>query len=138
MILNPNIDEHTLATIYIKLADYMLQISRLQFTRIGAISKDASETWTIIGRPLTYNMNELTSGTACPVDKFPTTPFDCANDFFHSLSRQHLLHLKLQRSGSVDEAMIRERFVARHRFAQLILKYCINDTGPFKVFCDDM
>lgn len=34
MILNPNIDEATLDTIYDQIADYMLQISRLEFPLI--------------------------------------------------------------------------------------------------------
>jgi hypothetical protein len=92
MILNPTIDEDMLDTIYVQLADYMLQISRLEFPRIGAISKDASETWTVTGSPLTDNMNELASSTGYPVDQFPTAPFDRASDFFHA--RQHLLHLE--------------------------------------------
>lgn len=138
MILNPTIDEDTLDTIYVQLADYMLQISRLEFHQIGAISKDASETWTVTGRPLTYNMNELASCTGYPLDQFPTTRFDRASEFFQSIARQHLVHLETQRNLADDEANARKRFIARHRFAQLIPKYCIDDAGPFKVFCDDM
>ncbi|KAL2022504.1 hypothetical protein VTK56DRAFT_5111 [Thermocarpiscus australiensis] len=39
-VLNPDIDEATLDVIYEQIADYMLQMSRLSFPRIGAISKD--------------------------------------------------------------------------------------------------
>lgn len=94
MTLNPTISEDMLDTVYIQLADYMLQISRLELPHIGVISKDASETWTVTGKPLTYNMNELASSTGYPVDQFPTAPFDHASDFFQSTARQHLLHLK--------------------------------------------
>jgi hypothetical protein len=44
LILNPAIDEETLDTIYSQLAEYVLQISQLEFPHIGAISKDAPET----------------------------------------------------------------------------------------------
>ncbi|KAH6988794.1 hypothetical protein BKA56DRAFT_574628 [Ilyonectria sp. MPI-CAGE-AT-0026] len=138
MILDPTIEEETLDTIYNQLADYILQISRLEFSLIGAISKDASETWTVTNRPLTYDMNELATGTGYPMDQLPTAQFHRASDFFQSVSNQRLLHLKTQRNIAKDEADVRRRFIARHRFKQLIPKYCIDDTGPFKVFCDDM
>lgn len=138
MIFNPAIEEETLDTIYDQLADYVLQLSRLDFSLIGAISKDASETWTVTGRPLTYDMNELATGTGYPTDQLPTTPFHRASDFFQSISNQRILHLKTQRNLAIDEADVRRRFIARHRFKQLISEYCIDDAGPFKVFCDDM
>ena len=40
LILNPDISEATLDTIYDQIADYILQISRLGFSSIVAISKD--------------------------------------------------------------------------------------------------
>ncbi|KAI5862555.1 hypothetical protein GGS23DRAFT_81747 [Durotheca rogersii] len=138
MILNPAIEEETLDVIYNQLADFILQISRLEFPLIGAISKDASETWTVTGRPLTYDMNELATGTGYPADQLPTAQFRRASDFFQSISNQRLLHLKTQRNLAEDEADVRRRFIARHRFKQLIPEYCIDDDGPFKVFCDDM
>lgn len=82
-------------------------------------------------------MNELATGTGYPVDQFPTAPFDRSRDVFQSVARQHLIHFKTQRNLADDEADVRRRFVARHRFKQLISKYCIDDAGPFKVFCDD-
>jgi Phosphotransferase enzyme family len=139
VILNPDIDDATLDTIYDQLADYMLQISQLDFPRIGAISKDhTSNTWSVTGRPLTYNMNELATSTGYPIDRFPTAPFDCASNYFRSVASEHLIHLQTQQNLADDAEDAQRRFVARHRFAQLIPKYCINDAGPFKVFCDDM
>jgi hypothetical protein len=87
VILNPDIDNATLDTIYDQLADYMLQISQLDFPHIGAISRDhASNIWSITRRPLTYNMNELATSTGYPVNRFPTTPFDYASDYFRSVA----------------------------------------------------
>lgn len=73
-IAQANADEETLDTIYSQLIDYLLQISQLEFPQIGAISKDASDTWTVTGKPLTYNMNELASSTGYPVDQFRLSP----------------------------------------------------------------
>ncbi|MCJ1341267.1 hypothetical protein MMC09_006563 [Bachmanniomyces sp. S44760] len=139
LILRPDINEATLDTIYDQLADYLLQISRLDFCSIGAISKDrTSNTWSVTGRPLTYNMNELATCTGYPLDRFTTTPFDRASDYFESLATEHLNHLEIQQNLADDTEDAKKRFIARHRFTQLIPKYCIDDAGPFKVFCDDM
>ncbi|KAK1763804.1 hypothetical protein QBC33DRAFT_596497 [Phialemonium atrogriseum] len=132
--------EATLDKVYEQIADYMLQISCLAFSRIGAISKDDGEsgTWTVTGRPLTFDMNILATSTGYPVDQFHTAPLDLASDFFELVARQHLLHLDTQRNLADDEADAQRRFVARQRFKQLIPKYCTDNAGPFRIFCDDM
>ncbi|KAK4044743.1 hypothetical protein C8A01DRAFT_42645 [Parachaetomium inaequale] len=143
LILNPAIDEATLDTIYDQLADYILQTSRLEFPSIGAISKDAaSNTWSVTGRPLTFNMNELATSIGYPAGQFPNAPFTRTSDYFHTLARQHLLHLQTQRNLSNNEDDVRRRFIARRQFQRrLIPMYCAvddDDAGPFRVFCDDM
>ncbi|CAI7583851.1 unnamed protein product [Penicillium glandicola] len=116
VVLNPNIDNTTLDKIYYQIAGYIFQLSQLTFAKIGAISKDpASSSWHIAGRPLTYNMNELATVAGYPDDQFPTAPFDRASDYLRS-----------------------KRFIARHRFAQLISKYYTEDRGLFIPFCDDI
>jgi hypothetical protein len=139
LVLNPNIENAILDKIYYQIADYILQLSQLTFTRIGAISKDhTTNTWSVTGRALTYNMNELSTVTGYPDDQFPTTPFDRASDYFRSVANEHLTHLWTQRNLADDPEIARSRYIARHGFAQLIPKYCIDDTGPFIPFCDDM
>jgi hypothetical protein len=139
MVLNPNIDNKILDKIYYQIAGYILQLSQCTFSRIGAISKDrASNTWSVTGRPLTYNMNELATVAGYPDDQFPTTPFDSTSDYLASVANEHLTHLWTQRNLADDPEIAEERFIARHRFAQLIPKYCVDDAGPFIPFCDDM
>lgn len=137
VVLNPNIDKTILDKIYRQIAEYMLQISQLQFARIGAISKDDHADW-VIRRPLTYNMNELATVAFYPSDRFPTAPIDRASDYFRSVANEHLHHLWTQRNLADNEEIARKRFIARHRFAQLIPEYCIHDSGPFIPFCDDL
>jgi hypothetical protein len=139
VVLNPDIDNTILDKIYYQIADYMLQLSQSTFSRIGAISKDhASNTWSVTGRPLTYNMNELATVAGYPDDQFPTTPFDSTSDYLRSVANEHLTHLWTQRNLADDPEIAQERFIARHRFAQLIPKYCVDDASPFIPFCDDM
>lgn len=47
MVLDPSIDHSMLTKIYRQIADYLLQLSQLTFTRIGAISKTGSD-WMIV------------------------------------------------------------------------------------------
>ncbi|KAJ5934562.1 hypothetical protein N7466_004109 [Penicillium verhagenii] len=139
LVLNPKIDNNILDNIYYQLAYYMFQLSQLTFTRIGAISKDhASSAWHVTGRPLTYNMNELASVAAYPDDQFATAPFDRASDYLGSVANEHLVHLWTQRNLADDPEIAQKRFIARHRFAQLIPKYYPENCGPFIPFCDDM
>ncbi|KAH7317227.1 hypothetical protein BKA65DRAFT_515597 [Rhexocercosporidium sp. MPI-PUGE-AT-0058] len=139
VVLNPNIDDTILDKVYYQIADYMLQLSQVTFSRIGAISKDcATNTWSVTGRPLTYNMNELATVAGYPDDQFPTAPFDSANNYLRSVANEHLTHLWTQRNLADDPKIAQERFIARHQFAQLISKYCVDDAGPFIPFCDDL
>ncbi|RLL93520.1 hypothetical protein CFD26_102861 [Aspergillus turcosus] len=139
LVLNPKIDNNILDKIYYQIAYYMFQLSQLTFARIGAISKDhASSAWHVTRRPLTYNMNELATVAGYPDDQFSTAPFDRASDYLASVANQHLVHLWTQRNLADDPEIAQKRFIARHRFAQLVSKYYPEDCGPFIPFCDDM
>ena len=140
VVLKTDVDDTKLDYIYEQLADYMLQLSRLEFTTIGAITKNSSSNeWDASARPLTYNMNELrTVVSKVPTDGDPTAPFTSANSYLHSLADEHLVHLQTQRNLANNRDDARKRFIARHRFKKLIPRYCIDDTGPFKLYCDDL
>ncbi|PSS23204.1 hypothetical protein M430DRAFT_64856 [Amorphotheca resinae ATCC 22711] len=139
VVLSPDIDNTTLDIVYDQIANYMVQLSELDFTGIGAISEDpASNTWSVTGRPLTYNMNELATVSGYPIDKFPTAAFSSVNEYCQNLVNKHLIHLRTQRNLADDPEDAERRFIARHRFKQLIPQYCIEDPGPFKPFCDDL
>lgn len=140
VILATDIDETKLQYVYEQVADYMLQLSQLDLDAIGAISRNASNDWTVSGRPLTYNMNELATVVSnYPRHDFPTAPFASARAFLHHLADEHLVHLKTQRNLADTREDARKRFIARHRFKQLIEKYLLapTDAGPFKPYCDD-
>lgn len=60
VILGTNLDETEFEFVYEQLADFILQLSRLEFPAIGALSREpSSNEWNAGERPLTYNMNEL-------------------------------------------------------------------------------
>ena len=87
-VLNPAIDERKLAFVYDQIANFLLQLSRLPFDRIGAIGEAA-----VSGRPLTYDMNELTTGTGVAAGDLPDGPFDKASDYLDAVARCHLARL---------------------------------------------
>ncbi|OJD26941.1 hypothetical protein ACJ73_01663 [Blastomyces percursus] len=139
VILNPNIDNTMLDKVYGQIASFMLQLYQLDFPLIGSISRDpVLKTWSVTGRPLTYNMNELATVSFYPTEKFPTTPFTSAREYFQNLADEHITHLQTQRNLAKDPEDAWKRYVARHRFKKLIPKYCTDDAGPFKPFCDDL
>lgn len=136
--LNPQIDGVILDTVYGQIAEIMLQLYGFDFDHIGAISRASlTGNWSVTRRPLTYSMNELATTVFYPVDKFPTAPFASASEYFRYLVSEHKTHLWTQRNlcGSPVEA--RNRYISRHLFAQSVDKHCINDSGRFKLFCDD-
>jgi hypothetical protein len=56
---------------------------------------------------------------------------------FQNLAKDHLIHLRTQRNIA-DVPQDAERwFIARHRLKQIIPKYCMEITVPFRPFCDD-
>jgi hypothetical protein len=137
MVLDAGIDNSMLDVIYLQIAEYLLQLSRITFSRIGAIFQDG-DGWSVDNRPLTYNMNELATVANYPPNLFPASAFDRTSNCLRSLAEEHLAHLDCQRNLADDEETARARFIARHRFAQLIPQYCVDDAGPFLPFCDDL
>jgi hypothetical protein len=113
IFLDPNADEIKLDTIYEQIAGFMLELSRPEFPRIGAISKDAtSGEWVVTRRPLTYDMNEVVTVGACPAEPFTTctagrtcplmTPFDRSSDYFAACGTYFQSHLEAQRNIAGD------------------------------------
>jgi aminoglycoside phosphotransferase (APT) family kinase protein len=141
-ILDPDIDEAKLGGIFEQLASFMLELSRLEFPRIGAISKDAvSGEWAVTEPPLTYDMNEVVSFAGFPAEHFTTMPvFDRSSNYFAARAQCLQIHLETQHTVAYDAKDITwGRYVARHCFAKLIPTYgMIDDAGPHRLFCDDM
>lgn len=139
--MNPTLDDKTLNDVYEQVADIMLQLFQFDFSEIGAISKDPnSNMWSVAARPLTYAMNELATAAFFPLNKFPTTSFNSARDYFKALAHGNIMHLYTQRNIAADQTTAEELYIARQRFLQLVDTYSTADydQGPFKLFCDDL
>ncbi|KAF1970383.1 hypothetical protein BU23DRAFT_649967 [Bimuria novae-zelandiae CBS 107.79] len=121
VILATDVDDEKLDYVYEQLADYMLQLSRLNFPKIGALAKDpTANKWIVSERPLTYNMNELvTVVSKYSTSGWPTAPFASARHFLASLADEHLVHLEAQRNLANSPSDAKRRFVARQNFKKL-------------------
>ena len=141
-ILDPAIDEAKLNIVYEQIAGFMLELSRLEFSRIGAISKDTvSGEWTIAEPSLTYDMNEVVGFTGFPANYFTTMPsFSRSSDYFAARAQCLQAHLETQRNIAFEDGDITwNRYVARHCFGKLIATHgIVDDSGPFRIFCDDL
>ncbi|KAK2042445.1 hypothetical protein LZ31DRAFT_623523 [Colletotrichum somersetense] len=142
IVLDPDIDNAKLDFVYEQIAGFMLELSRLSFSRIGAISQNAmSGQWEVTRRPLTYDMNEVVTLGGYPIDRLNSAAlFDCASQFFAARGKSFQVHLEAQRNiAADDEDLAWNEFVARHCFAHIIpTNGTVNEYGPFPLFCDDL
>ncbi|EGE07890.1 phosphotransferase enzyme family protein, partial [Trichophyton equinum CBS 127.97] len=98
-ILNSNISQRGLRRAYQEMAQLLLELSKPEFTRIGALVERPGGEFTVSRRPFTFNMNELSTSANAPpyVLPGPNAVFDSATDYFKSLATQHMLHFLTQR-----------------------------------------
>ncbi|CAG8975005.1 hypothetical protein HYALB_00012137 [Hymenoscyphus albidus] len=138
-ILNPEIDSCILDKIYGQIANYMIQLSQLEFSAIGSISQDKQrKTWDTTSRPLTYSMNELATVSGYTIEKFPRKQFTSVKSYLENTADSHILHFHTQQKLATTPEDARKRYIARHRLKQLIPKYCLDENGPFVPYCDDL
>lgn len=139
-VLNPQISDRALKRAYREMAQLMLDLSKPEFPRIGALEQNDSGTWTVTKRPFTFNMNDLATSANYPPDEFPTRSFRSATEYFEALATQHLCHLRTQRNDAVvDSADCRKKYVARCLFRKIARDISVEHRhGPFHLYCDDL
>ncbi|KAJ9296158.1 hypothetical protein DTO271G3_5299 [Paecilomyces variotii] len=140
IMLQPNIDIATLASAYRNMARILIQLSRCEFSRIGAIGKDESGNWRAWKRPITLNMNQVVSCGNFPPNALPQQTFATANAYFTALAETHIAHLRTQRNDAIaGEADCREKYVARQLFLKVARDFSTTyNHGPFPLYCDDL
>lgn len=143
--LDPNIDIGKLEMLYGQFADILLQLNKISLPRIGSLEQNEDFTYEVARRPLSIHMNELVRLGTLPRSKLPDVTFESSSSYFNALAELHIEHLKHQRNDAVDSATdCRRKYVARQLFRRLsndrrlIASTSNNDTGPFKLWCDDL
>ncbi|KAJ5194660.1 uncharacterized protein N7498_008098 [Penicillium cinerascens] len=143
-ILDPDITDERLRSVYSQMADILLQLGRHSFNKIGCISCNEGEDddqWLVRDRPLTINMNELVQLGGFPPHLLPQGTFKTASAYFLALAEQHMAHLFSQRNNAIgSEEDCKRKYIARCLFRKLARenRLCRYVNGPFKLFCDDL
>ncbi|WQF90419.1 hypothetical protein CDEST_15433 [Colletotrichum destructivum] len=131
IVQDPNIDNAKLDFVYEQIAGFMLELSRVEFPRIGAISQNAtSGQRDVTRRPLTYDINEVVT----------LAPFNFVSHLFAARAQSFQVHLEAQRNIAGDGGNLAwNQFVARHYFARMVsTQDTVNETGPFRLFCNGL
>jgi hypothetical protein len=147
-VLDPNIDEDRLRSVYNQMGGLLLQVAKHSFPRIGCISNAADDEfddeWVVEHRPLSINMNELVQVGGVSVGDLPgvTETFGTARAYLLALAELHMTHLASQRNDAIDDAQdCRMKYIARCLFRKLAregrLCWAGEDCG-FRLFCDDL
>jgi hypothetical protein len=140
VIMRDDIDDAKLDYVYEQMAEIVIELSRLDFDAIGAIARNSdTNEWLATERPFTYNMNEMAVTVSnYPVDTFPADPFRTTREYLDYQSDENLTHLRAQRNLAHNAEDAKRRYIARQKFRELIPKYCMDNNGPFKLFCEDL
>lgn len=120
--LDPKISQTTLEDLYLKVAKIILELSHHEFTRIGSLLEADDGSFSVSGRPLTQNMNDMLQLANMPSASFPPEPktFQSADEYYVNLARGHLAQLVFQQNDLVKSADdCRNKYVARQLFRQL-------------------
>jgi hypothetical protein len=99
--LSSKIPISVLRRAYFSMAEVLLELSKPEFSYIGAIRQDESGVWTVAKRPLTLNMNRLAQFSNIPHSVFGRQHFSNAVDYFEELAQQHFYHLELQHNDAI-------------------------------------
>ncbi|KAJ5741078.1 phosphotransferase enzyme family protein [Penicillium malachiteum] len=140
--LSPSISMSFLRKAYSGMAEVILELSKPEFSFIGAIRESESGGWTVSKRPLTLNMNRIAQFSNIPHEVFKQGYFTNSADYFEGLALQHLFHLEHQHNDAViDEADCRMKYIARYLFGKCLRQIAADSkhcNGPFRIYCDDL
>lgn len=129
-VLDPNIEEEKLEFFYRQLANVLLQLSRLQFNRIGSLLQDETGHISVSGRPLIQNMSHLMQFTGTPDAVLPSSPYPDIKSWYAALADMHIAQFTFQHNDAIlDEDDARDKFVARLLFRQLVYEDRLTSTA---------
>lgn len=129
--LNTNLPESKLISLWVKLAQVLLELARPTFPRIGSIS-EVNGSFRVSGRPLTQNMASMTQLAHIPSAIFPAVErtFGTADEWYLELANMHLAQLLFQHDDLVSsDDDCRNKYVARQLFRGLAKKGQLSTFG---------
>ncbi|KAI9754024.1 MAG: SF3a splicing factor complex subunit [Chaenotheca gracillima] len=135
-ILSSDISDSTLELVYRQIANILLELSEHSFDKIGALSVDDNNEWSIGSRPLSLPMNEIARCGDVYVD---SKTCSTTADYFLDLAEQSLQHYREQRNSADSPADARLKYTSRHLLRTVTPSFVSRkfNQGPFKLFGDD-
>ncbi|TVY22465.1 hypothetical protein LHYA1_G009025 [Lachnellula hyalina] len=121
-VLRPDISESELESLYVKMAQCMLQLAQPAFPRIGALIESRPGSYHVMGRPITLNMNNMVQQSNIPKSIFPLegTTYQTADEWYAVLAEMQIATLLFQHNDMVSsEDDCRTKYVARQLFRKL-------------------
>lgn len=121
-VLNPDIPETRLKSLYAKMARCMLQLAQASFPRIGSLVETKPGTFGVLSRPITLNMNNMVQLSNIPKSVFPLkgTTYQTADEWYVVLAEMQIATLLFQHNDMVSsEDDCRNKYVARQVFRRL-------------------
>lgn len=135
-VLNPHISEVKLKSLYGKLARCVLELAQPAFPRIGALVETSPGSFSVLGRPITLNMNNMVQLSNIPKSIFPSqgTTYQTADDWYVALAEMQMATLLFQHNDIISsEDDCRNKYVARQLFLRLAKQGRLSKFG----FSDD-
>ncbi|KAK3940287.1 hypothetical protein QBC46DRAFT_385776 [Diplogelasinospora grovesii] len=121
-VLNPDISEGKLKSLYLRMARCVLQLAQPAFPRIGALVETSPGSYHVMGRPMTLNMNNMVQLSNIPKSIFPSegTTYQTADEWYVVLAEMQMATLLFQHNDMVSsEDDCRSKYVARQLFRRL-------------------
>ena len=120
-VLDPDIGQEKLEFLYSQMANILLQLSSLNFPRIGSLAQaQEGDAVSVERRPLTVNMNELLAHTNMPPRFLPSQTYGTAKEWYSALLEMHIAQLALQYNDATeDDDDVRDKYIARKLFQRV-------------------
>jgi hypothetical protein len=121
-VLNPDISESQLKSLYVKMARCVLQLAQPAFPRIGALVETSPGSYHVMGRPITLNMSNMVQLSNIPKSIFPSegTTYQTADEWYTVLAEMQIATLLFQHNDMISsEDDCRTKYVARQLFHKL-------------------
>ncbi|KAH8651154.1 hypothetical protein BX600DRAFT_100176 [Xylariales sp. PMI_506] len=122
IVLNPDISENKLKSLYTKLAHCILQLAQPTFPRIGALRETSPGLYNVEGRPITLNMINMITTSNIPASIFPPkgTTYQTTDEWYVALADMQMATLIFQHNDiTSSEDDCKTKYVARQLFRRL-------------------
>ncbi|KAK3900870.1 kinase-like domain-containing protein [Staphylotrichum tortipilum] len=137
--LDSNVPQDKLARMYRQVIDILLQLSKLEMPRIGALRQDGPDSFSVASRPMTQDMNNLLlqGGIPWSVLPPPNATYATSDEWYAVLADLHVAHLTFQHNRAVDSADdCRDKFRKNSKNKKETFRLWVDDLRPHNILID--